>query len=82
MLRSAQPNVTASQPRKFKFTVAVFDDSGAVLDPVAGITVRNAFDLNVLWGMDVATDHSVNSSMTSMTDDLIPKTTDVFSYGP
>jgi hypothetical protein len=35
----------------------------------------------VLWGVDVAADHTVNSSMTSMTDDLIPKMADVFSNG-
>jgi hypothetical protein len=70
------------KPRESEFAVAIFNDSRAVLDPVAGVAVRNAFDLNVLWGMDVAADDSVNSSMTSMTDDLISKTTDVFSYGP
>ena len=55
--------------------------SRAVFDPVAGVAVGDAVDLDVLRGVDVAADHSVNSSMTSMTDDLIAKMANVSSNG-
>lgn len=69
------------KPRELEFAVAVFNQCGAVFDPIPGVAVGDAVDLNVLRSMDVAADDSVNSTMTSMPDDLIPKMADVFSNG-
>jgi hypothetical protein len=58
---------------------AVFDDGGAVLDPVAGVAIGDAIDVNVLGCVNMAADDSVDSAMTSMTDDLIAKMTDMIA---
>ena len=70
-----------SKPREFEVTVFVFDDGCAVFDPVAGVAVGDTVNLDVLRGVDVTADHSVDSAMASMSDDLIPKMADMFSNG-
>ena len=67
------------QPREFEVAVFVFDDGCAVFDPVAGVAIGDAIDVNVLGCVDVAADDSVDSAMSSMTDDLITKMTDLIA---
>lgn len=63
----------ASQPGQSECTIAVFDYGGAVFNPITGIAVGNAINLDMLWGVDVAADDSVDTSMTSMSYDLTLK---------
>ena len=62
---------TLSDPGQSKIAIAVLDDSRAVLDPVAGVTVGDAIDFDVLRCVNVPADYAVASSMAGVPNYLI-----------